>query len=700
MIEFKELSSLKYEEYVKPPKEQLIDKGRNWRGQASHFYYTAFVHITKKGVETLVVPMYAQVHKTKAARWQLSEIHYINELGDVVAAAYDAEKKELRRGNFRVGNGLFTNEDAPYWWSIADSLSWGNGGREVLPIGSASETVLDFAKRHKELNKITQHKHETGIGWVSDYRDSLADNKAAAARERHVKKVKDFLALAPDPPKEFNAWATKEVLSRSVWFYSYDRKSKLQSGKCAACGKKSKLAGIKDKKLIHCPKCGAEVVCTNAASTRFSYSKCASESFSGYVKYNQQLGHNDYVTRFYYVSSRYMFYADSGKIVRADEFIEERREYFKVEGKGLMVYAGYTSKDGWDKISPRRLWICSTGVTYPYNIIDIVQSFGIPEIHNVDFRPLCKLEITFTRTVRMVKDCPMIENLGKMGLYNLARDYIYGGRSYSGKSTSPAKALGIPRPILEEFAKFDINSEEFQMWRDWNLSIKSLSDFRRICEMCRGHYSTLRDIMRYGVTLKRAANYMEKQIKKNSAKDALMYWKDYISAAKQLGMDIVNDKDLLYPPDVKKEHDRCTKLVKIKKNEAHERALAKRNEILNKLSYKDKKYLIRPLINLDEFVKESEKLDHCVKQYYKRCCEGETNIFALRNINKPDEPFFTVNINNMGKLIQNRGKSNCSPPPEVKAFVKKWLKSVAKRLETTSLSPEQIQNQVKIQIGA
>ncbi len=700
MIEFKELSSLKYEEYVKPPKEQLIDEGRNWRGQATYFYYTAFVHTSKKGVETLVVPMYSQVYKTKTARWQLSEIHYINELGGVAAARYNADDKKLIRGNFCVGNGNFALEDAQYWWSIANALSGEYGGNYALPIGSASETVLNFAKKHKELNKITRHGHKTGIGWVSDYRDSLASDKARAAAERRKNKTNTFIAEAPEPPEEFNTWVTRDVLSRSVWFYSYDRKSKLQSGKCAVCGKKTKLAGVKDKKLMSCPKCGAEVVCENVASTRHGSFRKISVVFDRHVRYIQQLGDNDYVSRFYFADSRYIFDRESGKIVRENSFVELRREYFRAEGNKLANYAVYIKNVIWTKLPPRQMYLCGVGELYPENITDFVQSLPIAAVHNVDIRPLCKLEISIISTIKAILKCPMIENLGKMGLYNLAQSFIYGAMTYNGIETSPAKALGVPKPVLKEFAKFDINPEELNMWRERKLSIKSLTDFARICKLCRGHYRDLKTVLKNGVTLTRTANYIEKQCKKLSAAKMLMYWKDYISAAKQLGMDLTQDKDLLYPPDIKKEHDRCTALVVIEENKENERALANRAELLNKLSYKDNKYLIRPLICLEEFLEESGKLNHCVKTYYKDCCAGTTNILDLRDVASPDKPFFTVNIDNNGKLLQNRGKNNCSPPLEVRAFVEKWLKSVAKRLRSFSLEPEKKENQVKIQIGA
>jgi len=60
------------------------------------------------------------------------------------------------------------------------------------------------------------------------------------------------------------------------------------------------------------------------------------------------------------------------------------------------------------------------------------------------------------------------------------------------------------------------------------------------------------------------------------------------------------------------------------------------------------------------------------------CATGKRNIFGLRNAKTPNEPYFTVRLGNDGKLIQNLGKSNCSPPKEVNKFVEQWLKKAVK----------------------
>ena len=102
----------------------------------------------------------------------------------------------------------------------------------------------------------------------------------------------------------------------------------------------------------------------------------------------------------------------------------------------------------------------------------------------------------------------------------------------------------------------------------------------------------------------------------------------------------------------------------------------KRTKILDMLTYDNGTYLIRPLYKASEFVQESTVLSHCVKTYIDRCAAGNTNIYGIRKSETPDTPYFTLTLDNTGKVVTNLGKKNCHPPKEVTAFVREWEKKV------------------------
>ena len=130
-----------------------------------------------------------------------------------------------------------------------------------------------------------------------------------------------------------------------------------------------------------------------------------------------------------------------------------------------------------------------------------------------------------------------------------------------------------------------------------------------------------------GISLRAAMNYIEKQrafLKAYST--VLMNWKDYLSTARLLGIDLSNH-NAKFPRNVKEEHDRCTKLYDVRKNEHLETALQRRGELLGELSYSDERFVIEPLRTVEDFVGESTALNHCVKTYVNQCAAGNTNIF-------------------------------------------------------------------------
>ena len=138
-------------------------------------------------------------------------------------------------------------------------------------------------------------------------------------------------------------------------------------------------------------------------------------------------------------------------------------------------------------------------------------------------------------------------------------------------------------------------------------------------------------------------------------------------------------ESVLFSKNIQQEHDRLVKIETDRKYGKQNKLLKKRVKILEMLDYADKNFLIRPLRNVDEFLKESSVLDHCVKTYIDRCAKGETNIYGIRKISDPETPYFTLTLTNETKVTTNLGKFNCPPPQEVKDFVAKWQKTVIRK---------------------
>lgn len=700
MIEYKELSSLPYEAEIKAPKSLV---NQNPRRSNCCYAYSAKLHTTKRGVETLIVAMYAPERNKPLKHWPLAEIHFLNSSGDFASAGYVKETKELHRGDFRVGN----RDYAPDGWYCSNShaLIHEYQSNRVTSISDADSVIFDFAKRHNLLKRYSlRREHSIGISWLADYQLRQQENKALEAAKRREMRTAELMKDFKAPPKEFEEWTFSEVLNTSAWFYAYNRRSKLQSGKCAACKKVSQLPRIKDRKKIECPRCHRKLTCVNTASQKYDRRAIIGLSTTATVKYIEHIDGNRYVSRTFDAESNYEWNQGKSTCTRRTFLKEIKRDFWCIENFRAVCkehYNSYYYSNNWEKVKSRwsRTENYATQI-FPGNIIEITQSLGIRWICNADLRPLCRLDIPFTIIVNAVSVAPAIENLGKMGLYQLARHYIADPRSGNNDSTSPSKYLGESRTVLEGFAGFNASYEHLKLWQTWKLTAKDMDNFKRVIRFCTGNFHRMTSIIkRTGVSVEKAANYLEKQ-HSICKKDMLMYWDDYLTAAIELGYDIQSDRELICPPDIKKEHDRCSDLVEIEQNTENEHKYAERRKLLDRLSYSDEDFTIAPLADLKAFLNESRELDHCVKTYYKKCCEGTTNIFGLRKISAPDVPYFTVEISNTGVKRQNRGLRNCNPPKAVTEFTTKWLKQVDKRLREFSLEPATEKTQIKTRIGA
>ena len=107
-------------------------------------------------------------------------------------------------------------------------------------------------------------------------------------------------------------------------------------------------------------------------------------------------------------------------------------------------------------------------------------------------------------------------------------------------------------------------------------------------------------------------------------------------------------------------------------------AFTTRFEALSRFSYVSPIGLqIFPAPSQISLIEEGEKLHHCVGGYATRHANGQTAIFFVRKIETPDEPFFTLELNEKTlSVVQNRGLRNCARTPEVVAFEEEWLQYI------------------------
>lgn len=69
--------------------------------------------------------------------------------------------------------------------------------------------------------------------------------------------------------------------------------------------------------------------------------------------------------------------------------------------------------------------------------------------------------------------------------------------------------------------------------------------------------------------------------------------------------------------------------------------------------------------SVQEIIDEGKRLNHCVGGYAQRHAEGRLTILFLRTTDKPDVPYYTMEVNTEGRIIQCRGyRNNCANNPK------------------------------------
>ena len=156
-------------------------------------------------------------------------------------------------------------------------------------------------------------------------------------------------------------------------------------------------------------------------------------------------------------------------------------------------------------------------------------------------------------------------------------------------------------------------------------------------------------------------------------------YKDYLEFCIQLGYDM-KDKNVLYPKNLTKSHDKLEKLVEICENEANSRLLKERYELLKEKIYQNKKYLIYPASSADELIEESKQQSNCVKTYCKKAAFGECDIYLMRLCENPERSLVTVEVRD-DKVVQARVKHNNECTKEQWKFLHNWEERILNRKE-------------------
>lgn len=535
-------------------------------------------------------------------------------------------------------------------------------------------------------NKI-ERKIRNMQGDIREKRLEERDRKETEPIDRAMEKVKEI-------PENFEQFCREHTPHYA--YYKYERKGKNKKAVCSCCGKKFPVQEPKHMKHDTCKKCGRNVILK-------SYRKAPVSQWNETDVEMIQKYEDGIILRYFRV--RQMVHKElvmSGRNGVSVSIEEVRRDIYKDEQLKQVYryeYGLYKNRNTrWKYLENMSR---TPALIYTDNLKEELKGTAwehcqIEQMEGIEFRTMNYIE-------RYIEN-RWFEYAAKKGLTRILQDAASISYGYE-------KEFNVNGKTLNEVLK--VEKQDMQMLVDTNAGINELKyirDKRKKNEKIQKSaiskvgqladiigYENLKSAMKYVKEVK-FANYITKNqtLAETTIHERMRIWNDYIRLALKLGYDMQNSM-VLYPRNLKQEHDAAVELFNEKQNEAERKRLNKvyrkikkmEKELQEKYAFEDKDMFIRAPHDAGEIVHEGQVLHHCVGGYVEKVAEGKTTILFMRKKAEPEKPYYTIEVKD-GKVKQWYGEYNNARKPKTekeKKFIKKFTKE---RLENGTVSNERV----------
>lgn len=588
----------------------------------------------------------------------------------------------------------------------------------VLASPQDGDTIIGFMKEWRERN----HTNRCDAGYefedyIDSYQADIRDRKLAEKHRKICEKIDKRMELFGELPEDYQQFVEKTVFDDYNYFF-YSKKAK--RAYCTRCGHEYEIRkdGVYHRKIAvwnnighlkHntdyiCPHCSKPIT---AKSEGYGRGGLLEVNWSVLI----QPSGNNVLVRYFCHSKDFRNDFRHPKI--------ESREMFRT------IHTSTSVEDyEWETYtySQEVRWCYPRGHGWGWN----PSEFQVPRqtvLYNTDFgflkgtcmRYSC-IEMFFEKIIQTMRHTsawivdnyfnfyhryPFVEQMMKIGWYTLVKELFEkdgeAEREDFKNGRNILETCGITRTqflLLREATHGDPEARDLRIvkhaeQREIRLTVDDLKILRLTHD--EGHYDyfdKFLDAMKY-TTLHKLKKYLEKQ-KIRHTQDYF----DYIGWLLEMGYDMRNEFNI-YPRNFVDKHDEMAKAYQKFKDKQHREDTKKFNRLLkqmrkdlkedNPLNLQLQGLFIRLPYQAAELKTEGEILHHCVGTYIDRVMKGETAIFFVRRIEKPEEPFYTLEWKDH-KIVQCRGSHNCDMTPEVKAFTTLF----AEQMKTYELKREAV----------
>lgn len=587
-----------------------------------------------------------------------------------------------------------------YDFYSAKDAKWTKRGLNIL-YGNPWYWSAEIKCSRESEKIITEFTGFTGYGYGNMGIDRMERNYNGEKREAAFLRKKDRIEAKvntiPALPDEFYGWLNETIFEGKEYMF----KTSATTWKCTACGKMhTSKKPYKNNQIVKCSRTGKAVTVRSrnqpvkrkepvmifqqttdprrSVARHFAAERIWSDeenTTKAYENVRCLLGKNtesDYDTGDLVPGVEWYY----GQFYRADEFKQE----------------------WWDTNKANKH--CNSEYCYPVGVKEALKDTQYEKMHLEAFTNL-GWKLQYNKMMINHSDCGFMEYLAKAGLKKMTEEQSenfstwggwYGKINIHGRNAT--EVLGIDMQRFHRLRQADGGSLYLEwLWHEQK-SGKNIPE-KTIQFMDRNGIK-IKDIefMQGRMTPVQVANYLERQAaeSKKSPHALLGYWKDYLSMAERLEMD-VSDEIVYRTKNLLQRHDELVEVISSmnaeeqaeKMREKYPNAETVMQKIKERYEYENDKYLLIVPQKIQDIMRDGRQLHHCAassERYFERIEKQETYIMFLRKKTRPLWAWYTLEVEPGGTVRQKRSEFNRQPElDEVKRFISEWQRVLKTRMK-------------------
>ncbi len=587
-------------------------------------------------------------------------------------------------------NTFITYEPDGGAWRTAkiDMLNYeGRGGiyeKENFECGDSRKIVNDYLGTGNRSVKNA----------VLDFQCNVRKENLQKKHRSEIEQIDSVMSEVPDLPKDFDSWVKRNCFEE---YLMYEKKGKKYKVYCTHC---NKWVQVKDKPAHNatgfCPECKTLAIYKLWKKQKYLYQELS-------VGIIQRLKDDTA-----YVLRKFDF-----RVTRRRENGWDNVEIYRWEDIRMTLDERFRKSEFFEygeyKYTGVQRWCHEVrhGMGYYYQHFGsvIMYSPNLKRVLSKERFAKCNLKEMFMGGQRKYIDpvvrlqvlnhYPYLEYLQKSGLYRLVEEILKRDERpglFNEYATKIHDALNLNKQNLQRLRKVDGNCNVLEILQWTQYHGEKISDEILFFVRDNGVRLDYLQVKRTNLTVERAVNLIKSQAEKMemTVRDTWNAYEDYLDMAERRGMDIT-DEIVCKNNRMMEYHDKYLEEENRNKNQKRDEEVDKKFKKIEEdyekntlhFAFETDDYFIKAPKKASDITNEGRFQHHCVgasDNYLKKMIQGTSYILFLRKKAMPDRPYYTLEVNYDGKILQNRSMYNRQPNIEkINEILSMWTKEIEKR---------------------